>query len=205
MQGLAQTGDALRKEMAGAYDIVSFDPRGVGGSTRASCGLDAEDRELVNLRSWPGPDGEITENVARSRRIADACTRNGGAVLRSFTTANEVRDIDRFRRALGEEKLSAWGISYGTYVGAVYAQKYLRHTDRWVLDSSGDPDPARVEAGLAGEHGDGRGRPVPRLRGVGGGSGPGGRRGGQGRGASAGGTDRGRTAVVPRARGEAEP
>ncbi|MFD6340146.1 alpha/beta hydrolase [Streptomyces sp. NPDC060131] len=146
---LGQKGDALRKAMAGAYDLVSFDPRGVGGSTTASCDLDAEDRDLVNLRPWPGPDGDITESVARSRRIADACARNGGPVLRSLTTANEARDIDRFRQALGEEKLSAWGVSYGTYVGAVYAQKYPRHTDRWVLDSSGDPDPARVARGWA--------------------------------------------------------
>lgn len=68
-------------------------------------------------------------------------------MLRSFTTANEVRDLDRLREALGERKLSAWGVSYGTYVGAVYAQKYPRHTDRWVLDSSGDPDPERVARG----------------------------------------------------------
>lgn len=101
----------------------------------------------MNLRSWPAADGSITENVERSRRIAEACARNGGALLRSFTTANEVRDIDRFRQALGEKKLSVWGSSYGTYVGAVYAQKYPQHTDRLVLDSSGDPDPSRVEQG----------------------------------------------------------
>ncbi|OEJ25899.1 hypothetical protein AS594_16730 [Streptomyces agglomeratus] len=147
VQRLTQKAAALRKEMKGAYDIVSLDPRGVGGSTTASCGLDEGDRDLVTLRSWPAPDGGIADNLARSRRVADACARNGGAVLRSFTTANEVRDIDRFRQALGEEKLSAWGISYGTYVGAVYAQKFPRHTDRWVLDSSGDPDPSRVARG----------------------------------------------------------
>ncbi|WP_138909153.1 alpha/beta hydrolase [Streptomyces chryseus] len=144
---LTQKGTALREATGGAYDIVSFDPRGVGASTRANCGLDEGDRHLVTLRGWPGPKGEIGENVARARRVADACARNGGDELRSFTTANEVRDIDRFRRALGEEKLSAWALSYGTYVAAVYAQKYPRHTDRWVLDSSGDPDPARVARG----------------------------------------------------------
>ncbi|MGX1882214.1 alpha/beta hydrolase [Streptomyces sp. NPDC055287] len=147
VQRLTQKGAALRKEMGGAYDIVSLDPRGVGGSTTASCGLDPDDRHLVNLRAWPGPDGEVAAALARSRRVAEACDRNGGDRLRSFTTANEVRDIDRFRQALGEEELSAWGISYGTYVGAVYAQKYPRRTDRWVLDSSGDPDPSRVGRG----------------------------------------------------------
>ncbi|GGU59603.1 hypothetical protein GCM10010211_25680 [Streptomyces albospinus] len=147
VQWLEQKGEALRRQLAGAYDIVSLDPRGVGGSTKAACGLAAADRELVTLRSWPAADGGIGANVRRARRIAEACGHNGGAVLRSFSTANEVRDIDRFRRALGERKLSAWGVSYGTYVGAVYAQKYPQRTDRWVLDSSGDPDPARVERG----------------------------------------------------------
>ncbi|WP_328318642.1 alpha/beta hydrolase [Streptomyces sp. NBC_00388] len=147
VQRLTQKGTALRGQLDGAYDIVSLDPRGVGGSTRASCGIDPADRHLVTLRSWPAADGGIAENIAGSRRIAEACARNGGPVLRSLTTADEVRDIDRFRQALGEEKLSAWGVSYGTYVAAEYAQKYPRRTDRWVLDSSGDPDPSRVARG----------------------------------------------------------
>lgn len=147
VQRLTQKGDALQRELAGAYDLVAFDPRGVGASTTASCDLAPEDRYLTSLRSWPGPNGEIAENVARSRRIAEACARNGGPELRSFTTANQVRDMDRFREALGERKLSAWGISYGSYVGAVYAQEHPRRTDRWVLDSSGDPDPQRLARG----------------------------------------------------------
>ncbi|MEW5532005.1 alpha/beta hydrolase [Streptomyces virginiae] len=147
VQRLTQKGAALQRELAGAYDLVAFDPRGVGASTTASCGLAPEDRYLTSLRSWPGPDGEITENVERSRRIAEACDRNGGPELRSFTTANQVRDMDRLREALGERRLSAWATSYGTYVAAEYAQKYPRRTDRWVLDSSGDPDPARVARG----------------------------------------------------------
>ncbi|MFI9204721.1 alpha/beta hydrolase [Streptomyces sp. NPDC053048] len=144
---LARKGEELRKETRGAYDIVSLDPRGVGGSTKADCKLGEDDLEITHLRAWPEPDGGIGENVTRSRRIAEACARNGGETIRSFSTANEVRDIDRFRQALGEDKLSAWGSSYGTYVGAVYAQKYPTRTDRWVLDSNGDPDPRRVERG----------------------------------------------------------
>lgn len=152
---LKEKGDALRKEMAGAYDIVGLDPRGTGGSTRASCELTPDDRRLVNLRSWPGPGGDTSENTARSRRIAEACHRNGGATLRSFTTLNEARDIDLFRQALGEDKLSAWGVSYGTYAGAVYAQLYPQHTDRWVLDSNDDPNPSRVGRGWLANAGQG--------------------------------------------------
>ncbi|MFI5765118.1 alpha/beta hydrolase [Streptomyces sp. NPDC051563] len=144
---LSQKGAALAGQLAGAYDLVALDPRGVGGSVTAACGLAEADRHMTTLRSWPGADGNIAQNAERARRVAGACAANGGAVLRSFTTANQARDMDRFREALGERKLSMWAVSYGTYVTAVYAQKFPHRTDRLVLDSSGDPDPARVERG----------------------------------------------------------
>ncbi|MFI8963970.1 alpha/beta hydrolase [Streptomyces sp. NPDC053493] len=147
VQRLGQKGAALGRELDGAYDLVAFDPRGVGGSMKADCGLAEEDRHLVTLRSWPAADGSIDENVERSRRVAAACARNGGAELRSLTTANQVRDMDRLRQALGEEKVSAWGVSYGTYVTAQYAQKFPHRTDRIVLDSSADPNPRTVAQG----------------------------------------------------------
>ncbi|MFC9941467.1 alpha/beta hydrolase [Streptomyces pratensis] len=147
VQRLAQKGAALQEELEGAYDLVSLDPRGVGGSVRARCGIPAEDRRLVTLRSWPAPDGGIADNTDRARRTAEACARGGGPVLRSFTTMNEARDIDRFRQALGERKLSVWGTSYGAYVGAVYGQTQPGRVDRMVLDSTGDPDPSRVAHG----------------------------------------------------------
>ncbi|GAA3090752.1 alpha/beta hydrolase [Streptomyces roseofulvus] len=147
VQRLAQKGAALAKETGGAYDLVAFDPRGVGGSTKARCGLAEQDRWMVTLRSWPGDDGSIGANVERARRIADACARDGGPMLRGLTTANQVRDMELLRLALGEEKLSAWATSYGTYVAARYAQEHSGRTDRWVLDSSADPDPRRVAYG----------------------------------------------------------
>lgn len=79
--------------------------------------------------------------------MAEACVRNGGPLIRHISTRNEARDIDRIRRALGESRLSYWGTSYGTYVGAVYATMFPEHTDRIVLDSSGDPDPRQVARG----------------------------------------------------------
>nr|WP_308402202.1 alpha/beta hydrolase [Streptomyces telluris] len=144
---VAQEGEKVRKATNGAYDVVGIDPRGVGGSTAADCGIAESDRQMVDFRAWPRPDGDISEGVARARRIAEACARNGGDIVRSLTTRNEARDIDSFRKALGEEKLSAVGVSYGTYVGGVYAQMFPERTDRWVLDSSVDPDPARVGRG----------------------------------------------------------
>jgi pimeloyl-ACP methyl ester carboxylesterase len=79
--------------------------------------------------------------------MADACVRNGGPLIRHITTRNEARDIDRIRGALGERRVSYWGTSYGTYVGAVYATMFPSRTDRVVLDSNDDPDPRRVARG----------------------------------------------------------
>ncbi|MFI0821473.1 alpha/beta hydrolase [Streptomyces sp. NPDC021098] len=140
-------GKRLPQSVRDAYDLVSFDPRGVGRSTPASCELATEDRSLARARPWPAADGDITENVTAARRIADTCARNGGDLLPTLSTVNEARDVDSIRRALGERKLSAWGISYGTYPGSVYAQLYPERTDRWVLDSNDDPDPTRVGRG----------------------------------------------------------
>ncbi|MET9955271.1 alpha/beta hydrolase [Streptomyces sp. NPDC006339] len=147
VQRLSGKGAALVRELGGAYDLVAFDPRGVGGSVKADCGIADEDRHLVTLRAWPAADGSIGENVERSRRVAEACARNGGAELRGLTTANEVRDMDRLRAVLGETRISVWGNSYGTYVTAQYAQKFPHRTDRLVLDSSADPDPRTVAQG----------------------------------------------------------
>ncbi|MER7000632.1 alpha/beta hydrolase [Streptomyces sp. NPDC000410] len=140
-------GKKLPQSVRDAYDLVGFDPRGVGRSTPVSCGLTHDDLSMQSLRPWPAADGSIEENATTARRIADACARNGGEVLRSISTRNEARDIDRIRQALGERKISAWGVSYGTYAGAVYAQMFPHRTDRWVLDSNDDPDPKRVARG----------------------------------------------------------
>ncbi|MET9419485.1 MULTISPECIES: alpha/beta hydrolase [unclassified Streptomyces] len=143
----SRRGKALPQSVRDAYDVVSFDPRGVGRSAPVSCDLPHDDLAMERLRPWPAPDGSVDHNFAAGRRLADACAEKGGEVLRTVSTRNEARDIDRIREALGERKLSAWGVSYGTYAGAVYAQMFPHRTDRWVLDSNDDPDPDRVSRG----------------------------------------------------------
>ncbi|MGW0537359.1 alpha/beta hydrolase [Streptomyces sp. NPDC003032] len=137
-------GRKLPRSVRDAHDLIGFDPRGLGRSTPVSCGLGLADLAPSKLRPWPAPDGSVTENMATAHRTSDACARNGGELLQHISTANNARDIDRVRAALGERRLSAWGVSYGTYVGAVYSQMFPHRTDRVVLDSNDDPDPARV-------------------------------------------------------------
>ncbi|MEV5544756.1 alpha/beta hydrolase [Streptomyces sp. NPDC052309] len=147
----SKKGQKLPQEVRDAYDLVGFAPRGLAPSTAVDCGLEHGDLATSRLRPWPAPDGSVDENLDTARRMADACARNGGELIRHLSTANEARDIDRVRAALGERRLSAWGVSYGTYVGAVYSQLFPHRTDRIVLDSNDDPDPARVSrAWLAG-------------------------------------------------------
>ncbi|MER5641658.1 alpha/beta hydrolase [Kitasatospora sp. NPDC002227] len=137
----------LPKEVLDRYDVMGFDPRGVGRSAPVSCGLAHEDLTMTRLRPWPAPGGSVEANATIGRRVAETCARNGGPVIRTMSTANEARDIDRIRQALGERRLSLWGVSYGTYAGAVYATRYPQHTDRVLLDSNDDPDPAKVGRG----------------------------------------------------------
>ncbi|MFG2650631.1 alpha/beta hydrolase [Streptomyces sp. NPDC048436] len=145
-------GQKLPQAVRDAYDLIGFDPRGLGRSTRADCGFEHADLATSRLRPWPAADGSIAGNMATAQRMSDACARNGGDLVRHISTVNEARDIDRVRAALGERKVSAWAVSYGTYVGAVYGQLFPHRTDRVVLDSNDDPDHTTVSRGWIGAH-----------------------------------------------------
>ncbi|MFE3194218.1 alpha/beta hydrolase [Nocardia sp. NPDC059240] len=144
--GLPSTrGAKLPESVRDAYDLIGFDPRGLGASTPANCHLAPQDLAVERLRSWPDADGGIAANVEIEQGVARACAQNGGALVRSIGTRTEARDLDRIREALGENKISAWGESYGTYVLAVYTTLFGDRTDRVLSDSNDDPDPDRVE------------------------------------------------------------
>jgi pimeloyl-ACP methyl ester carboxylesterase len=127
---------AAPPEVLQRYDLIGFDPRFVGRSTPISCRLVIERVEQV--LPWPLPGG-VRENAAVARATAAACASAAGQWLPYMTTANTARDMDRIRRALGERRISYWGLSYGTYLGAVYASLFSQRTDRFVLDSAVDP------------------------------------------------------------------
>jgi pimeloyl-ACP methyl ester carboxylesterase len=121
------------------FDLIGFDPRGIGYSAPVTCGL-ATNVAADLVLPYPAPDGSITRNISFGRDTAQSCARLSGDLLPFITTANTARDMDRIRAALGETKLSYIGYSYGTYLGAVYTTLFPRHSDRILLDSAVDPD-----------------------------------------------------------------
>ncbi|WP_371567354.1 alpha/beta hydrolase [Streptomyces canus] len=145
MNDPSEKGQKLPQSVRDAYDLIGFAPRGMAPSTAVDCGLEQRDLARTTLLPWPAPDGSVDATMAAGRRISDACARNGGELIRHITTLNEARDLDRVRAALGERKVSAWGVSYGTYVGAAYLQLFPQRTDRVVLDSNDHPDPVLAE------------------------------------------------------------
>lgn len=136
-------GALLPAAVRDSYDLVAFDPRGIGYSTPMNCGRDADElvRDLqLGILSFPAADGSIGANVSFAKRMAKQCAANSGALLPHLTTANVARDMDQIRRALGERTVSYYGISWGTYVGSIYRALFPQTIDRMVIDSSVDPN-----------------------------------------------------------------
>jgi pimeloyl-ACP methyl ester carboxylesterase len=132
-------GQDLPDDVRAQYDLVGFDPRGIGYSAPVTCALAPEDQDVFRLLPYPAPDLDISENVAYSQRVAAGCAANSADLIPHITTANTARDMDQIRTVFGDERISFLGYSYGTYLGAVYAELFPQRTDRFVLDSNVHP------------------------------------------------------------------
>ena len=118
------------------YDLVSFDPRGIGASTPVTCDVASTQDLNIPPPYYASTAAGVAAQGARMRTLAAQCHDSATAELLPYLTiANVARDMDRIRVALGQQKISYLGYSLGTYVGAVYATLFARHTDRIVLDS----------------------------------------------------------------------
>ncbi|WP_328545162.1 alpha/beta hydrolase [Streptomyces europaeiscabiei] len=144
-------GGADFMDLTNAYDLVSFDPRGVGRSSPVSCG-DGTDEALEAT-----DDGDDANNpqtaLKQLRRAAAACRKNSGPVLPYIGTLNASRDLDVMRAALGDKKLNYLGFSYGTRLGAVYAAQFPEKVGRMVLDGVDTLTEPLSEQGLVGAAG----------------------------------------------------
>ncbi|WP_353055513.1 alpha/beta hydrolase [Leucobacter sp. CX328] len=126
------------------YDIIGWDPRGVGNSSAIDCFTDAElDEQLfgfddsINLKR--GSDEWLQASEESARTIAEACEKNSGDLIKYVSTDETVQDLDMMRAIVGDEQLNYLGYSYGTYIGARYADRFPENAGRLVLDGAIDP------------------------------------------------------------------
>jgi pimeloyl-ACP methyl ester carboxylesterase len=121
------------------FDLVSFDPRGVGQSRPVRCVTSSQLDAFVHGDPTPDNAREHADLVASSKRFADACFARNHSYLEHVGTIDAARDMDVLRAALGDAKLTYYGASYGTYLGAKYAQLFPKRIRAMVLDGALDP------------------------------------------------------------------
>ncbi|MET9296247.1 alpha/beta hydrolase [Streptomyces sp. NPDC003077] len=131
----AATFEGLRSR----YDLVSFDPRGVGASAGVRCRDDAELEAAANVDSTPDDAAEERAFLKDATTFGAGCARRAGALLPHAGTADAARDLDLMRHLLGDAKLHYFGFSYGTQLGGTYAHLFPRRVGRAVLDAVVDP------------------------------------------------------------------
>ncbi|MGH3565431.1 MAG: alpha/beta hydrolase [Pseudonocardia sp.] len=134
------------------FDLIGFDPRGVGASTPTiDCRNNAEwDAERADLDIDPSPAG-VAQTEAEERRFVEQCVQRSGGVevIANVGTRDAARDIDILRAALGDEKLTYLGYSYGTRLGSVYAETFPQNVRALVLDGAVDPTQTTADRTVA--------------------------------------------------------
>ncbi|WP_411102010.1 alpha/beta hydrolase [Streptomyces sp. cmx-4-9] len=146
LPGAAKEYEALRAR----YDLVGFDPRGVGRSAPVRCEDDRQLDAYYAQDSSPQTPEEEKAYLDAIRRYQQACEKNSARILPYVGTENAARDMDRIRQALGDDKLNYFGISYGTELGGVYAHLFPKNVGRAVFDAVVDPT-ADSEQGALGQ------------------------------------------------------
>ncbi len=131
------------------YDLVSFDPRGVGKSKPIDCVTDGQLDEFLSADVTMDDANDIAAWDRIAKRFAAGCRQRTGPLLGEVDTDNVARDLDVLRGVLGDETLHYLGYSYGTFIGARYAELFPGKVGRMVLDGAIDPGLSAVELSLA--------------------------------------------------------
>jgi pimeloyl-ACP methyl ester carboxylesterase len=136
------------KQVRERFDIVGFDPRGVNSSTAIRCIDNLDGHDALD----PSPDdaAELDALVESAEVYAEACASRNDTTLPFLSTDAVARDLDLIRLAVGDEKLTYFGFSYGTLIGSLYAERFPGHIRAMVLDGAVDPS-LDLEAFRAGQ------------------------------------------------------
>jgi pimeloyl-ACP methyl ester carboxylesterase len=144
----ARSDSFFRDQLTDRFDVVGFDPRGTGDSSPVDCLTDEELDAYVAGDPDPAAAEEVREYVGRVRRFGRGCSARSGEVVGHVTTVEAARDMDVLRSALGEDTLAFFGASYGTQLGATYAELFPDRVGRLVLDGAVDLTLSRRDLGL---------------------------------------------------------
>ncbi|MEV6653331.1 alpha/beta hydrolase [Streptomyces sp. NPDC051219] len=139
---MPQNYEFFPREVRERFDIVSWDPRGVGNSTAVNCFASPEEADAWIASKPAGlPVGEQqrTAWIAAYKNLARRCQQRDPELLRHVSTADTARDLDQLRQAVGDPQLTYLGISYGTFLGATYANLFPAKIRAMALDSNIDP------------------------------------------------------------------
>lgn len=146
---LTNASAAFPEELTDRFDLVSFDPRGVGQSTPVRCIDDETKDEQLTGDLSPDDEAELDEALDEGAEFLAGCEANAGDLIEHMSTADVAADLDQLRAALGDEGLTYLGYSYGTSIGAVYATLYPDNVRALVLDGSVSPGATDEEQLLA--------------------------------------------------------
>ncbi|GAB3265262.1 alpha/beta hydrolase [Kineosporia babensis] len=128
------------------YSVVGFDPRGIGRSAPVKCYTDKQYDESTSGEGTPDTPAEVKEAVADAKDFGEVCQQNTDpALLENVDTLSTVKDMDVLRALLGDDVLSYHGASYGTYIGAWYAETFPWRVGRMTLDGAIDPSTSAEE------------------------------------------------------------
>jgi len=137
----------VSNEILERFDIVGFDPRGVGDSAAIKCLNDSETDASFASDSKPDNKTEFALFISDVRDYFAKCAENT-KYLNDYSTLNSARDLEILRLVLGDQKLNYLGKSYGTYLGTLYAELFPESVGRFVLDGAVDPNSNNREAML---------------------------------------------------------
>jgi len=121
------------------FDVVAFDPRGVSRSAPVHCASGPQLDQFIHANPAPTTQAGFQALVAVDQTFVNGCVAMSGAELGLVGTANAARDMDEIRSAVGDSKLTYLGFSYGTFLGATYAELFPTHIRAMVLDGAIDP------------------------------------------------------------------
>ena len=130
------------------FDIVGWDPRGTGFSEPYIDCIDDYDPYFAEIDITPDNDSERRDLVAKSQEFADRCIEENDAIALHVGTNSSARDIDLLREALGEDRTSYFGFSYGSELGATWATLFPSTVRAAVLDGASDPDADSLESSV---------------------------------------------------------